>query len=666
MATEKKSNTLAQIGPVAAPLAGLAVAIVLIAVALLTSSVSDASDELATAVATTRKNLESSAVTDGGAGIPLAENVRNSFARTGTNDWKVDAGNSSLLALPVKWEVTMDTPIGDRFAQMDVNADGLIGSDEFSRELPPEWVGTLKAKFENWDRLNESGDNKPDGFIDRKEYADPPTSPEETFQAMQKPDPADEKNEVLTSKAGEISKDDEYKWDRYPFDGKIEFQEYADRYKPHDERGLGAVEAVEAKVDAASMAIVVTWSDPKIDDKPEDIAFMILRRAPETVAQREAAWRQEMVKFNKALEDWDKAFDTWYTSPSDADPAKTNKQAYPDKNKAKDEYAKKNPRLVAPDKPSEWENVTKDPVTGNEYRDSSFELGVTYTYAVYMGTKRFPKREQKVVTRAANPDWFFYAERQEATGHPVIVRNRIEMTWAGASPPNGTVELKTWYKLPDGSNTWYRVQISEILEPDAVVGKAYNMAALKDKKVKLFDTAGTELNALELLPKDAVVDFTTGFEFVTLGAKNVIILESAKLGDFELQSSVKGPVAAPDKPSANEAALEVRCLALKNGGKEATFELTRWVKVGQTWLRVELTTSAKTETAIGREVQIDKPGEGVAIYGAAGGAPLSAADLKAFKDAKVDMQAGTYDGFEGRTVTVDGQAFDLFGTLYKD
>jgi hypothetical protein len=75
--------------------------------------------------------------------------------------------------------------------------------------------------------------------------------------------------------------------------------------------------------------------------------------------------------------------------------------------------------------------------------------------------------------------------------------------------------------------------------------------------------------------------------------------------------------------------------------------------------------TAKKGAAVGGEVDLSKTAADVVVWDATG-KELKATDLKAFSDAKVDLAAGTFDGFVDRTVTVGGAEFDLFGTLYKD
>lgn len=651
MAQAKSSGALAQYGPVAAPLAGVVFAIIFIAGAVVTSGISEGTEKLSATVATVRKQMDNPKAGESESNIPLVDNVTASLTPGKGDNWTTPQGSRNLLALPITWDVQMEGPQKDEFAQYDENGDGYWDQLEFQR-TPYFGRSTDDGKFEKWDRFPT------DGQISREEYKDPPRSDREAF------DEADTNDDgFLTSKDGEITAEEEYNWDRFPFDGKIDFAEYVKRYDPHDEVDLGPVSGVEARLDPATMEIVVSWSDPDLATAPKDLAYMLERRAPETVAKRMTEWRKKVQEYNAKYRDWEARFEKWWNAEA-AEGQKSNKQLFPRRPDAEKEFAKTDAKPVQPPQPSEWEPVNTTPLTGNEYRDNSFDLDVTYTYAVKMATKSNPKRGQRAVQDEALPDWYIYPDRVATEGHPVVVRNRVEMKWSGAAPPNGTIAMVTWHKVSSGdTHSWYRVQVTEIFGPDNdVIGGKFNMAALRDRSVKMFDTAGTEVNATEILPADTEIDFTTGFKFVTTSGKGFLI-SSREVGDFELPKATQ-QAATPDTPAGSDDSLEVRCLAVKSGAKEGTFELTRWTKAGDDWLRVIWTGSAASGKEIGGDVQLDKAGAGVVVKDATG-KTLSASDLKKYKDHTVDMKAGTFDGLKDRTVTVGGSDFDLFGTLYQ-
>jgi hypothetical protein len=650
MAQAKSSGALAQYGPVAAPLAGLLLAILFIAGALMTSGISEGNQKLSATVQSVRKQMDNpkAEVTD--TDIPLVDTVTASLTPGPNDSWKTPAGSHNLLALPITWDVQMEGPQKDEFAQYDENNDGYWDQMEFQR-TPYFGRTTADGAFVNWDR------NPVDGLISREEYNDPPRSDREAFDELDK-----NQDGFLTAKDGEVTTEEEYNWDRHPFDGKIDFQEYVDRYKPKDEVDLGPATGVQARLDPATMEIVVTWNDPDLATAPADLAYMLERRAPETVAKRMTEWRKKVQEYNAKLRAWEGRFEKWWNA-APAEGQKSNKQLFPRKPDAEKEYAKSDAKPVPQPQPDEWEPVNVTPFAGNEYRDNSFDLDVTYTYAVKMATKSNPKRGQRAVQDESLPGWYVYPDRVATEGHPVVARNRVEMKWSGAAPPNGTIQMITWHKVSVGdAHSWYRVQVTEIFGPDNdVIGGKFNLSQLRDRGVKMFDTAGTEVNATEILTSDAEIDFTTGFRFVTTTSKG-FLLSSREVGDFELTKATQ-QAAAPDTPAGSDDSLEVRCLAVKSGAKEATFELTRWTKAGDDWLRVIWTGSAASGKEVGAEIALDKASNGVVVKDATG-KTLSASDLKKYKDHTVDMKAGTFDGLKDRTVTVGGSDFDLFGTLY--
>ncbi|MCA8915273.1 MAG: hypothetical protein KDB90_07665 [Planctomycetes bacterium] len=652
MAQENGASALAQYGPVGAPIAGVVFLILFVAAIVMTSGISEGKDALQDSVRSVRTKLDSTTPGgEGGASIPLPDSVTASM-QTGEKDtWKPAQGSQKPLGMPIYWQVNMDPKPQDEFDQYDDNPkDGFWDLPEFQRT--PYFTGPApRNEFKNWDVTGPNGVAPGDGLISRDEYNHPPKDPREAFDEADK-----NKDGWLTSKDGEISKDEEYNWDRYPFDSKVDFQEYVDRYKAHDEVDLGAVENVAAKIDPATMEIVVTWEDPAVDSLPPDIQFIIERRAPETVEKRRSEYRQKVQKYTEALRNWEDGFDKWW-----------DKETNPDKKKAQKEYEADHPKPVAPKEPSDWEEVV-GPISGNEYRDTSFETGVTYTYAVKMATQKNPKRGAKAVTDDRLEGWYLYPDRTATAGHPVIVRNRIVMGFAGAATDSANISLTKWHSVVDDSVspakvTWYRVQIVEKVDADnSAVGGLYNMGQLKDRGLKMMDIGGTELNPTEILPSDTRIDFNTKYKFVTkLGANP--LLASSEYADFELPKATSKEM-QPSSPPSTDDAMEVRCLSVKSGGKEGNFEVTRWYKAGEDWLRVVWTGSVKSGSDVGGEIKLGSAGSDVKILDATGkAAPASV--LKAHKDETVDLSAGKYEGLDDRSVSVGGESFDLFGTLYK-
>ncbi|MCB9894669.1 MAG: hypothetical protein H6839_09480 [Planctomycetes bacterium] len=656
MAQENSSNALAQYGPVGAPIAGVVFLILFVAAIVMTSGISDGKDSLQNSVKAVRAKLEDTKVSPPKGGtIPLPDSVTATMQVGEADAWKPAAGSRLPLGMPIFWQVTMDAKPQDEFAQFDTNGDGSWDQIEFQQTS--YFTGPApRNEFKNWDRNQ-------DGLISKEEYKDPPKDPTEAFAELDKSGDG-----FLTSKDGEITAEEERTWDRGDFDGKIDFQEYIDRYKPHDEVDVGAVENVAAKIDPATMEIVVTWDDPAVDTVPPDIQYFIERRAPETVEKRRSEYRKRVQKYTEALRAWEDRFDKWWNT-TDAEGKKPNKQMWPKKSDAEKEYLRSTSDMkpVMPKEASDWEEVA-GPISGNEYRDTSFETGVTYTYAVKMATQKGLKRGVKGAKDDRYPGWSFSPDRTVTAGHPVIVNNRIAMGFAGSSADSANISLAKWHSVVDESVdppkvTWYRVQIVEKVDADnAAVGGVYTMTQLKDRGLKMLDIAGTEVNPQEILPGDTKIDFDTTYRFVAKVGANPL-LSSRDLGDFELPKATTKEM-QPSAPPSTDDAMEVRCLSVKSGGKEGNFEVTRWYKAGEDWLRVVWTGAVKTGADVGGEVKLGSPGSGVKIYDATGKeAPSSV--LKAHKDETVDLAAGSYDGLDERSVSVGGESFDLFGTLYK-
>ncbi|MCA8918084.1 MAG: hypothetical protein KDB68_01400 [Planctomycetes bacterium] len=654
MANEKKPNALAQYGPIGAPLLGVLLAIVFIAIAIVTNELGEGQTQLQTSVEKVRKQLDDPSAGGETDTIPLPDSVAAAMTPGEANNWNPPAGAGKLLELPIKWVVTMDDAKGDEFDEYDIAPkDGVWTENEFQQT--PIWgQPNLRGEFKNWDRNS-------DGQISREEYDDPPRDNREQFDEL---NTNTDGGEFLTE--GEITAQQVRDWDRYPYDDKVSFEEFERRYEPREERDLGPVVNVQAKVDPAQMEIIVTWENPAVADLPEDISFYIVRRAPETVEKRKAEYRRKVQDYNKRLLEWEARFDSWWTSPSDANAEKTNKQVEPNKNKAQKKFQEATDDLKpqAPEQAGDWETVTESPITGNEYRDTSFDTDVTYTYAVYMATTKNPKRGVNVGDQNA-AGYYTWPERTLASGHPVIVTNRIVMSAGGVSGDDVSISLTKWHPVPDaeGNPVWYKVRVTEKISPQDSLGGKYNMMALKDRDVEMFDVSDTALNAAELLPEDTEIDFTTGFNFVTRAGG--FVLNSREHGDFELPTATRGAITNPTQPSTSDNALEVRCLTVKNGGKEARIELTRWHKVGEDWLRVVMTVNVGKGKDVGGTINLGSPGNDVKVFDATG-KELKSSDLKKFADQTVDLAAGEYEGLKDRNVTVGGTTVDLFGTIFKD
>ena len=245
------------------------------------------------------------------------------------------------------WQVEMEARAKDLFDEYDTDGNGFLSREEFARITPP-FTDELRGNFDNWDKYGPDGKLGGDGLISRKEFEDPPTNPEEQFAAL------DENGDgVLSSKDGEISAEDEYAWDTYPYEGEISLEEYKKRFEEKAERDIGAVSDVKVAVDSSTMEIVVTWSEPTLEYMPEDIVYHIERFAPETYEQRMSAYRRATADWLPLKRAWDNNFEKWLDE-TDADGVK-NRNKFP-QNQWKTQFG--TPEPEQPVEPSEWEPVT--------------------------------------------------------------------------------------------------------------------------------------------------------------------------------------------------------------------------------------------------------------------------------------------------------------------
>lgn len=648
MAKEEQSNALASFAPVGAPILGVVLAIVFIVAIVMTSSISENRDALQKTVTTVSTRMGSTDVEAPEWGeIPDANTVTVALNPAPENTWKPSAA-TPLLKLPVKWIVELEAPPQDIFQQYDRNGDGFWDKNEFAST--PYATGADKdlANFDNWDR------NPEDGRISESEHNDPPRSDVTVFEEELDTNP---KDGYLTA-PDEITQAEVDKWDRHPYDGKISLEEYRRRFEPREERDLGAVSNVRVAVDPATMEIVVTWDEPQVQDMPADIVYYVERFAPQTKAERESEYRRRMAKYLEEWRPWNDRFQAWWRGSTED--GKTRRSLFPREDEAKKKYVEEtgdNPPQE-PAKPEDWEVVTEtagELVSGTEFRDRSFDLEVTYTYAVRMLTKAPPKKGQASNEKLI-PDYYAYPERTVQEGHPVLVRNRIEMRWKSQAGANATVLLSKWHRI--GEDQWYKLRISQTLEPDQTLGGNYSKATLADMDGVLIDTSGVEVG-LDLL-EEGNVDFSTGFTYVTnQGGK--FLFTSRDLGDFELPRATAQDAAEKDDALGKDNPMEVRALTVANGGAEGVFQVTRWHQVEGQWLRVVWQASVRRNGVVGGTVDLGAPGGSVKVYDASGNEVS-----KRFSGQSVEMTAGTYESLDGRSIVLDGERFDLFGTLYKE
>lgn len=709
MTTENKSNPLAQYGPVGAPALGVVLAIVFIVAAVMTSGVSEKKDELQARISDISRTLQSQDAVEDIPPPPLTDSVSRSLdPDTRDFDVQTPAGLLRVVNHPIEFDVTMEPPPEDTFAEYDTNKDGYWTEDEW-RQSPvfPD------PPFAEWDRDG-------DGLISEAEFDEGPRQDERTvFDELDK-----NGDRALEPGTDDITPEDVEKWDRYPYDGKIDFDEYKLRWEPNPAREFGPVENVEAATDYDAMEIVITWEEPNVGNLADDVTYIIERRAPETVQQRQRDYNRRMRDYRDRLREWEESnfepwysqlssdykrnnnlrtrtralehfkeldFDQWWSSagrdyrqdlgievPSqDAAPEEANEVNARAKEMARDEVW---PQInltppTAPAPISEWE-VVMTGVSGTEYRDNTFEMNVTYTYAVRMETDVPPVKAQVELvndkpgeTLESNKNFAFH-DRTASSGHPVRVQNHISMSYAASSGTESdqTVDLylETWHKVVDESasppdHTWYRAQVLVRVASDERVGGVFNRAEILAHSGKLLSAAGDELNAGELLPAEVEVDFDTGFRFVVFQGGNVILSHDT-YPQFALPRESAQERGPKDTPEGKDRPVEVRALTVNTGGRSGHFELTRWHRLDNgDWVRVVARQTVNRDDEIGMTVNLASPGRDVIVYDSAGERISGPAGT-----GTVDLTVGTFEGLNGRVLTIAGQEIDLFATLYKE
>lgn len=667
MPVEKKSGGLAQYGSILGPVAGLLVALVLIAVAVFTDSVSKLKDELTGQNQRVSTALSSKDVMTEAPNLATPDQVSSALTADKGGADRVPRNVDALLKTPISWDVRIEAGEQDEFDQYDENQDKYWDEREF--RATPYYSGPApRNDFKKWDKDS-------DGKISRSEHSTPPGNPEEIFTNQLDKDGNGHIDESEMS-AAEIKKMD------FDQDSKVTLDEYK-RYDAGERPefyNIGDPSGVTAVFDQAKMQITISWEPPTQTDLPPDLKYLILRRAPETVEKRQKEYGKRVLEYQNLLKAWEGRRDAWLNTAAmvdakgDPDP---NGSAVPDKTfkqvltRSKWDAAfalwaersgSADPKPREPERASEWEFVTE--TTQTTHDDNTFDLDVTYTYAVraVTGKELFKGIPFEVY------ESYKSSKRISQDGHPVLVRNRIEMSWQSGSEGGGTVLLTQWVNIRDAGNVnWYRISIIVTVDPDNVdVGKEYTVAELLNLNVSMSTADGTPATPKEVLPADLKVNFNTRSRFeAKLGAN--FLIKHTEFGDFELTRDTKAPAAVIPDATGMDNPAEVRLLGLSPKAKSGFFEVRRWHKVGEAWYLVIQRGKVDAGKTVGREVSMSAPGADVEVRDSAG-AVVSAAVLRGaeFKDQTVNLAVGTFDGVDKRVAKVDGKEFDLFATLYVE
>ncbi len=658
MATEQNENALAKFGPIGAPILGVVVALGVIVGVIVTSGLGEKQAQLEQSLSALNSKLDSSDVTqDVGNEIPDASSVKAAMDQRPPSTWKGAPESRKLLELPMLWKLQLPKGNMDEFDLYDEDRDGYWSDWEFEKAPPKNMPGKM-GDFKQWDKDK-------DGRISREEHKYPPLDDEQIFEGLDTQDPKGRLTE------GEISRDEVLAWDRpdadNEYDNAVSLEEFRRRNEPKDVRNLMSAENVQVVENRDAMEIVVSWTAPSGADVPEDQSFFIYRLAPETVEQRKSEHRQRILRFTERDREWKRARDAWWDEMIEVeDPAnaggtikKKRSAVLAGKNKDTEYTAAGFPPPVQPEEPTEWELVTESPVSGTEYRDTSFEGGVTYTYAVYTATQKMLLRGQKPHDTVNG--WKVAAPAIQ-TSQPVMVSVRTWIEYANHNADAVNLRLSRWHRVVSDQGDhvgWHRFQIEVSVASDGIVGRKYKMAEMSALKLKVFNAQKQEVTVSDISSKNEV-DFSTGWAYRIVASKKVR-LEGNGLGIFELPDETR-TLGTNFPAAAGGNQLEVRMLA-SNTRSGSAFHLVRWHQVGDAWFRVELThTGVAGGSGIGREVDLSSPGSDVKIFDN-GGKLVS--DFSKFAGQKVDMVAGTFDGMDGRSFKVDGTPVDIWGVYYK-
>jgi hypothetical protein len=610
MSTESKSSALGQFGPIMAPLIGVIVAVALVVAVVMTGDVSTKRDQLTNQINRTTAQRGSTQVQADTDVFPELDGLQ-----FGREDAPATPDTSVLRnygAFPMNWDVRITPPAG----------------------TDPD--------------PTENGDDTPD-------YA-------AEFAAL------DTNDSGYLEAPGNITQEQLDAWD-FNGDGRVSPDEYR-RYRtegPVERFNLAAPGQVSVALDPNTMQVVVAWGTPVAEDLPGDLAYLIERRAPETVDARRQAHRQALLSFTEAELAFNSELEAWLRQPHEGSD-QTRRQAIPRARwEAEFEAATGMIRPVAPVEPSEWETVTTTPVTGNEYRDTTFQFDTTYVYSVRAVTQSRLYRGNTAHTDVL-PD-YSASDRRIQLGRPVYLQNRIAMNYMNVAGQTATIRLTQWLRHEnEGTVSWFRISVDERVnvDQDITLGGNYTLAQLQERSVAVRSAIGQEVDVNDVVAADRQVDFSTGFEYRGQAQGNMI-LNSREYGDFALPRATRDAAAVQTDSAGMANPVEVVIRAIGVNGSDAFVVSTRWLAVDGEWYRVVLQQRVSRGSEVGRNVRLGGISDGgdVRVYNSRGEAvPASTLRGELLRDQQVDLSAGTLDGLTGRVVTIGGQEVDLFGVLY--
>ncbi len=552
------------------------------------------------------------------------------------------ADEHKLLDLPTQFRVFLDPPVGaPDFEGSEADGDGRLS--------PTEYANT--QKFLDGIKFRTLDVNK-DGYLSKTEYEATPSAQDIEFDKYDTND--DGKLTRVEYENGTSNSDFDDK-DKNK-DGFLDRVEYGARETPKADADLGAPEEVKASANAKAFVINVSWTAPSLKDAPADLGYWVMRKSPADKKERELRYNTVDLPAHRKKEDaWKKDFLAWKALPGNGSKTEGDFEKDP----------KGRVKPVAPPKPSEWERLNDTPLTELTFADFTFKAEYTYVYAVRATTK------SKLKAGTASDDTFAadYHTSDSAimTGRPVVVYNRIQMTWQGKSDL-ARIKLRKFH--PIGS-TWRAVEVIVSVGQGEEVGASGKASALKGRgyEISVVDAEG-KANAEWYKALEAsgdVLDFATGWVFNQFTGSDMEFGQKGGALRFVLPKDTKEPATVPDTdPSGMANPLGIRISCVGKGGATARFEITRWKQVANQWYRIVAFQDVKKGESLGySEAALGGLGKDMIMFYDDGGQVVADPDKLGLR--AIGMESGlTYGGIEKRTLDLGEGKMDIWGVYYVD
>jgi len=551
------------------------------------------------------------------------------------------ADEHKILDLPTQFRVFLEAPVGaPDFDGSDADSDGRLS--------PTEYANTQKAldgiKFRTLDT------NK-DGYLTKTEYDTNPSTQDIEFDKYDTND--DGKLTRVEYENGTGSSDFEDK-DKNK-DKLLDRVEYGARPTVNPDADLAPPVDVKAAADAKSFVINVSWTAPSLKDAPADLGYWVMRKSKADIKERELRYNTVDLPAHRKKEDaWRKDFQAWKALPGNEGKSEPDYEKDP----------KGRVKPVAPPRPSEWERLNDTPLTELTFADVSFKAEYTYVYAVRATTKSKLKEGTKSDdTFAAD---YHTSDAAVMAGRPVVVFNRIQLSWLGKSDV-ARIKLRKFHPI---GGVWRAVEVIVSVGQGEEVGASGKASALKGRgyEIAVVDAEG-KANAEWYKALEAsgdVLDFATGWIFNQFTGSDMEFGQKGSALRFVLPRDTKDPASKDNvDPSGMANPLGVRVICVGKGGASARFEITRWKQVGNQWYRIVAYQDVKKGDAVGyAEAAIGGLGKDMIQFFDDGGVPADADKLGL---RAISMETGlVYGGIEKRTLEMGEGKMDIWGVYYVD